>query len=614
MKINFVRYCFLLFVFYSCHGQELDVVEIQDFETVENLPVAILKVGNGHYFIDFGRAYFGTVALKSTVAQADSLVIHLGEKLGGKYSVDRKPGGTIRYQEVKMAGIEKNTLTTVALVSDKRNAKPPAILLPKSFGVIIPFRYVEIENLKIPIEDLQIFQKGFHYRFNDDASHFKSSSIVLDSIWDLCKHTIKATSFTGLYVDGDRERIPYEADAFINQLSHYSFDNEYDMARNTNAYFINNPTWPTEWLLHTVMLFYHDYMYTGDLEVLEENYEALKLKTLIDLQREDGLISSKSEKMNADLMLKLGFKNTDKKIRDIVDWPPAQKDTGWKLKTEEGERDGYELMPINTVVNAFYYHNLQLMGEIAGFLNKPTEVIFWEGKSKLVKQTINTKLFDEQKGVYIDGEGSTHASLHANMFPLAFDLVPKAHLSSVTEFIKTRGMACSVYGAQYLLEGLYKNGETAYAKQLLTDTISNRSWWNMIKIGSTMTLEAWDSDYKPNLDWNHAWGAAPANIITRYLWGVTPSTPGFEIARIQPRLSDFNFSEIKVPTKLGAIEAKYNRADSKEVFEIYLPTSMKAFFILPEQYKDALLNGERIRGKPSQLKLDQSFNSIEVRF
>ena len=34
----------------------------------------------------------------------------------------------------------------------------------------------------------------------------------------------------------------------------------------------------------------------------------------------------------------------------------------------------------------------------------------------------------------------------------------------------------------------------------------------MIEVGSTMTLEAWDAKYKPNLTWNHAWGAAPANI------------------------------------------------------------------------------------------------------
>ena len=58
-------------------------------------------------------------------------------------------------------------------------------------------------------------------------------------------------------------------------------------------------------------------------------------------------------------------------------------------------------------------------------------------------------------------------------------------------------MACSVYGAQYLLEGLYFAGEADYALELMTST-SDRSWWNMIQSGSTMTMEAWDIKYKPN--------------------------------------------------------------------------------------------------------------------
>ena len=36
----------------------------------------------------------------------------------------------------------------------------------------------------------------------------------------------------------------------------------------------------------------------------------------------------------------------------------------------------------------------------------------------------------------------------------------------------------------------------------------------------TLTTEAWDGIYKPNLDWNHAWGAAAGNLIVRRLLGV----------------------------------------------------------------------------------------------
>jgi len=41
--------------------------------------------------------------------------------------------------------------------------------------------------------------------------------------------------------------------------------------------------------------------------------------------------------------------------------------------------------------------------------------------------------------------------------------------------------------------------------------------------------------YKPNSDWNHAWGAAPANIIPRQLWGIQPKVPGFKVVHIRPK-------------------------------------------------------------------------------
>ena len=180
-------------------------------------------------------------------------------------------------------------------------------------------------------------------------SSFTSSDSILNKVWNICKYTIKATSFAGLYIDGDRERIPYEADAYINQLGHYYTDREYSMARVTNEYFIKHPTWPTEWILHTIPMFYYDLMYTGNTESVKYYYEELKHKTLIALSREDGLISSKY--CTDEIMENLGFPNAKERIRDIVDWPPSQNDTGWKLATPEGERDGYEMVEINTVVD-----------------------------------------------------------------------------------------------------------------------------------------------------------------------------------------------------------------------------------------------------------------------
>jgi len=49
------------------------------------------------------------------------------------------------------------------------------------------------------------------------------------------------------------------------------------------------------------------------------------------------------------------------------------------------------------------------------------------------------------------------------MMPLAFGLRRTNRKAGIAAFVKSRGMACSVYGAQYLLEALYNAGEGAYA-------------------------------------------------------------------------------------------------------------------------------------------------------
>jgi alpha-L-rhamnosidase len=614
--MNKLAFPFLLFLVYgpnSLLSQNSSVIDQKSkFRSSLIKPVLISEIGPNHYFIDFGKDAFGTLILNFKPSRPDSIIIHLGEKSINSSAVDRNPGGTIRYQKVKLGVSPSAKSYIIKLPPDKRNTNPPAISLPDSFGVIMPFRYCEIENLNASINNIDIKQKVYNWDFNESSSSFISSDTILNKIWDLCKYSMKATSFTGYYIDGDRERIPYEADAYINQLSHYSVDNEYSMARRTNEYFITNPTWPTEWILFTVLLFYNDYMYTGDPSPLIKNYDALKIKTLTGLEREDGLISSKSEKLTDDFMSSLGFKDKKQRIRDIVDWPPAQKDTGWKLVAPEGERDGYEMVPVNTVVNSFHYIDLKLMSEIAGWLGKKEDSAAFLKKSLLVKESINSKLFDSKKGIYLDGENAGHSSLHANMFPLAFGLVTAEYLKSVVSFVKSRGMACSVYGAQFLLEGLYKSGEADYAFNLLTST-SDRSWWNMIRSGSTITLEAWDMKYKPNSDWNHAWGSAPANIISREMWGIKPVKPGYSEVMIKPQLSKISSSRILVPTIKGGIAAEFNSSAISETFSITLPENMTGEFVfLNKKYTGLFLDGRKIKTLSDTISLRPGKNTIKI--
>lgn len=526
-------------------------------------------------WIDFGKAMFGTVEFTATTQSNDVRAqIHLGEKCAdNKHAIDRQPPGTIRYCSIDVP-LKKGTHTyRVQIPSDERNTGKAAILMPVEIGEVYPFRYCEIQGSGFIIAPDSVKQISAQIAFDESAADFKCSDDTLNAVWDLCKHTLKATTFCGVYVDGDRERIPYEGDAYINQLSHYAVDASYQIARYSHEYLIQYPTWFADWNMHSVFMAWADYLYTGQTESIECFYDDLKAKTLIDLAREDGLICTAIENRPDDLAARLHLFHEkylgDKGLDDLVDWPPGSFTQGGT-----GERDNHEMLPINTVVNALHYQACKRMSQIAKALGKTQDADFFVHHAQKVCDTFNTLLFHSELGIYVDGEGSTHSSLHANVFPLAFGMVPEDRIANVRKFIESRGMACSVYAAQYLLEALYDSGSSEQALSLMTAK-TDRSWWGMIEQGSTMTLEAWALCYKNNLDWNHAWATAPANIIPRKLMGIEPTRPGFASIHFNPQPGSLTHAKLKMPTPKGPIEATYQiDANGNTIYELIVPQGM----------------------------------------
>ena len=175
-------------------------------------------------------------------------------------------------------------------------------------------------------------------------------------------------------------------------------------------------------------------------------------------------------------------------------------------------------------------------------------------------------------------------------------------------------MVFCVYGAQFLMVGLYNAGASDYSLELMTAT-HDRSWYNMIKVGSTISMEAWDMRYKPNSDWNHAWGAAPANIIPRYLWGIQPKTPGFGVVAINPQMSSLKNSSIVVPSIKGKIKGEYKKVSNRLTqYSIELPANMVGEFKVDLSPQDVVsVNGETVNLAFGTIRLNPGVSEIEVR-
>jgi alpha-L-rhamnosidase len=530
----------------SATGQDAASIHL-----VEQAPAGISKIAPGVFLVDFGRVAFGNLSLtlvNEHLPPLDPITVRFGEALkDGR--VDTHPRGSVRYAEVKVA--PKGAVIVTPPV-DARNTKAPAVLTPAPWGVLTPFRWVEVEGWPAELHADQIRRRAaFDSTWVDDAATFHSSDPMLDKVWDLCHYSIKATTFAGVFVDGDRERLAYEADAYLTQLSYYAGDADPRISRTTFDRLMKFPTWPSEWAPHMVFMAYADWMQTGDTAWLAAHYEGLKTKLLDARVGPDGLV------MSPPGLIRHG---------DIVDWPGH-------------ERDGYVFTSVNTVVNAFHLRALKEMSELAEALGKKKEAAKFFEQERTAQATFQEKLFDPGRGLYRDGIGTDHASLHANLFPLAFGLVPAEQRPRLAQWLAGRGMAGSVYAAQYLLEGLFENGEDAAALALITAP-GDRSWRHMVESGATITWEAWDQKYKPNQDVNHAWGAAPANLLPRFLLGAQPLTAGWGRALIQPHPATLTRVEGRMPTPRGELSVGWKR-DKNFTLTFTLPAGMTAKVELP---------------------------------
>jgi len=504
-------------------------------------PVAVTTNAAGRVLVDFGKEAFGFLELLPPPGAEGDYDVRLGELLKDG-SVNMKPGATIRAVRVKgrVAGA-KDGVFRVPLVPDKRNTsggrEGGAIKIPAEHGVIMPFRYAEFAAAPFAVTKDSVRMTAINYPIDMTASSFACSDQRLVRIYDFCKHSILATSFAGLYVDGDRERIPYEMDAYINQLGEYAVHADYSLARASHEYLMLHPTWPTEWKQYSIRMAWTDWMWTGDTRSIAKFYGMLKDEKLLasHARASDGLLVSGGERGRHSLTNSCG-------LADIVDWPVH-------------ERDGFVFRAVNAVVNAFYYRNLLEMADIARALGKRADADMFASKAKQVYASYQKAFFDPARGVYRDGEGTDHAAQHPNIVALAFGLVPQEHRRKVADYCLSRGMACSVGFAQYLLEGLFDIDRPDDALAIMTST-GDRSWLGMLDFGATVTMEAWAVKYKPNLDLNHAWGTPPLNVISRYVLGVTPLEPGFEKIRVRPQVGSLKYVSGTVPTAKGPVKVE----------------------------------------------------------
>jgi hypothetical protein len=532
-------------------------------------PVLVTNTAPGVWFVDFGQDAFGYAMVHANGAfNGTNVLARFGEMANGNAVNATPPSGScIRYGASTFGLQNGSVVYSVHPPSFNGSPSAQAISPPSSYGVVMPFRYFQLTNFPGTLTAADVVQERLMTEFDTNAASFTSSSPALNQVWALCRNSMEWLSFDGIYVDGDRERTPYEADTYLHMLSAYAVNNDFTTPRCSFEYLTTHLTWPTEWKFHMLFVAWADYQQTGDTYLLAKYYNFLTNTCLLSGNAgPDGLVRSYPATGNT-------------ASGDIVDWYRVSGDG-------IGNVDGYVAGATNAVINAFYYQCLTIMANVAKLTGHAADSANFASRASQVYSNYNNTFWNAGSQSYIDGEATTHSSADANFFPLAFGLVPATNQTAVLNYLHSRiaaysAMPAGVYGSQYLLQGMFLAGDADTALGLIT-TNNSRSWMNMINLGSTLTGEAWSLADKSNEDWNHAWGAAPGNLIPRYVLGVRPLAAGFGQILIQPQLGQtLSYVQGTVPTIRGPVSISVTNAPGQYQLLVNIPGNVTTTVMLP---------------------------------
>lgn len=506
-------------------------------------PASAVEYAPGDYFVDYGRSWIGGLSLDLRGSAGQVLDIRYGEVTSGP--------NTVRY-----------TTSAGNTYEDKWTLKAGSQHL-ETWGMRV-FRYVQITGAPTGLTAADLTAEAYVYPFDESAGAFDSSDASLDQVWALSRNTVEMSD-QNLYVDSwERERGVYEADSYLQLMANLYTGGDAALGDYSLDFLLSHRTWPTEWPMYLVLAVHDSYEATGDTTALAAGYTALRGK-LPDqwFDPASGLI----HKTTGDTG---GTCGTD---CDIVDWPAS-------------ERDGYVFSSYNTVVNAIGYAAYRDMADIATALGRTADAAADDARADAIRSAVNTRMWDPAKGTYRDGLDDSgapigHYAVQAGVFATAFGLADSGQAAQVASYLGTRGMACSVYCAAFMIQALYAGGRPDLAHALLTSTGTD-SWLNMIRAGAGATMEAWDLSLKPNTTYSHPWAASPAFDIPQGMFGIRPTTPGYATFEVRPQPGGVSWAHITVPTPKGGIGAAFRTAADGHVdVTVTVPPNTTADVCLP---------------------------------
>jgi alpha-L-rhamnosidase len=566
--------------------------QLHPVRNVEAVQVkSVSRINDSIFVFDLGRNIAGVSCLKVRTERGTLFRLKHAEKLGSDGRVD-------------MSNINVHYRPT-----DDSDPFQTDIFIAGGSGeeTFMPrfnykgFRYVEITSSR-PVTLTADNLTGFFMHSDvPPAGYINSSNPVIDKIWTAANNSYLSNLF-GYPTDcPQREKNGWTGDAHIaSETGLFNFDGitvyekwlaDHRDEQQPNGvlpaiiptsgwgyHWANGPDWTST----IAIIPWNIYLFYGDIRLLSDCYENIRryVDHITDISP-SGLTTW-----------------------GLGDWVPV------KSKT-----------PVELTSSVYYYVDASILSGAAGILGREEDQIKYSALAEKIRNAINAKYLDAEKGVYGAGV-QTELSV-----PLQWDVVPAGLRSKVAENLALKVKAdnshidVGLLGSKAILNALSENGYADLAYTLASqETFPSWGWW--IVNGATTLYENWPVDAKSDISMNHIMFGEIGAWFYKALGGINPDpqNPGFKNILFRPvfpeRLMHFR-SEHDSPS--GKIISEWKRNRKNVIWDITVPANSTADITCPSGYElisVKLASGNEIyrqkQKRESTMHLDAGRFSIEL--
>jgi hypothetical protein len=421
---------------------------------------------------------------------------------------------------------------------------------------------------------------------------FRCDDPLLERIWAVGRRSVDLCSHDAYLDCPTREQRAWTGDFVVHQQVDLTTNADWRLARH-NVALVDSPrpdgmlpmaaggdiehidaSFIPDWSLHWIRALHNLYRYTGDREFVAAHLASAEgvLRWFLPYQGEDGLLA------------------------DLTGWVIVD----WSSVSTDGR---------SSIVNALWVRALRDFQEMSEWLGDAGRSRWAAGTARKVEDGFEF-FWDPERRLYvdriIDAERAKPVSQHAQAAAICAGLVPESRLPRLVEVLTDRRR--HVHATWSRAHGDSRDprpGEVGVGGPYLVAGYP-APWWDverqivvtqpyfryvvheaLARAGRADLVAQLCLDWKALLDrcatsWSetwyggttcHGWCATPTSDLLTLTLGITPALPGYERARIAPRLGVLRRAQGSVPTPRGWIHVVVDR-DARRL-EVESPTELE---------------------------------------